>query len=64
MNEDADNWICFCCGIVRGEDNNWWVVCNLWDKAYHIQCSGIQYNEQAYFDIDNEGIDFVCEECE
>ena len=64
MNEDADNSICFCCGIEWEEDDNWWIVCNLCDKPYHLHCSGIQYNQQDYYDIDIENIDFICEECE
>ena len=42
VNEDADNWICFCCGIKWEDDDNWWVVCDLCDKPYHLQCSGSQ----------------------
>ena len=32
MNEDADNWVCFHCGIEWEEDDSRWIVCDLCDK--------------------------------
>ena len=50
----------------KGEDNdgNRWIVCDMCDKQYHLQCSRITYDEEDYYEIDNENELFICEECE
>ena len=66
-NEDEDVWRCnYCKARWLGEDDdgNRWIVCDICSKKYHLQCSGIDYAEDQYYDIDIENEMFFCEECE
>ena len=36
------------------EDGNHWIVCDMGDKQYHRQCSGITYDEEDYYETDIE----------
>ena len=60
-------WTCSSCSEDwKGEDDdgNRWIVCDMCDKQYHLQCSGITYDEEDYYEIDIENELFLCEECE
>ena len=54
-NEDV--WRCkYCKARWLGEDDdgNRWIICNICSKKYYLQCSGIDYGEEQYYDIDIE----------
>ena len=38
-----------------------WDTC---DGKYHLQCPGIYYKKEQYYEIDIESELFLCEECE
>ena len=46
------------------EDGNRWIVCDNCGDKYHLECSGLQYKEDEYYDIDIESEEFHCGECE
>ena len=56
---------CSCNEEWKGEDDdgNRWIVCDMCDKQY-LQCSGITYDEEDYYEIDIENELCICEECE
>ena len=59
-NEDV--WRCnYCKASWLGEDDdgNRWIVCDICSKKYHLQCSGIDYAEEQYYDIDIENDVFL-----
>ena len=37
--------------------------CDLCDEPFHLQCSGIEYEQKDYYDIDIEALFFECENC-
>ena len=52
-----DAWKCKSCEeIWHGEDDdgNRWIVCDACDGKYHLQCSGIYYEEEQYCEINIE----------
>ena len=56
-------WVCqFCFGNWE-EDDNRWIVCDVCDDAFHLQCSGVQYITDEYDDFDIESIEFRCDRC-
>ena len=60
-------WACSSCnGEWKGKDDdgNRWIVCNMCDKQYHLQCSGITYDEEDFYKTDIENELFICGECE
>ena len=62
-----DMWKCKSCKeIWHGQDDeeNRWIVCDACDGKYHLQCSGIYYEEEQYYEIEIENKLFLCEECE
>lgn len=61
--ESTDVWTCHFCGDIWEEDDNRWLLCDVCSKAYHLQCSGIQYQTADYYEFDIEGITFSCEDC-
>ena len=44
-----------------GDDR--WVQCDKCDSWYHLQCSGIQYPESEYNDVDLKKFEFLCDSC-
>ena len=68
QNPESDVWSCNYCGEVwddeNDDDGNRWIICDGCGKKYHLQCSGIQYREEEYYDVEIEGINFNCENCE
>jgi len=57
-------WVCAYCKLAWKEDDNRWIVCDRCDREFHLQCSGIQYRTNAYYDVDIKNMDFLCNECE
>ena len=47
------------------DDPNQWVVCDVrtCNLAFHLQCSGIDYDKDEYWDLDLENLTFLCEAC-
>lgn len=47
--------------VEDGDDN--WILCDKCDKWYHYQCSGLVYDEEDYYNLNLEGVKFICHEC-
>ena len=62
----TDNfWQCRDCADEWDKDgDDQWIVCDVCNQLYHLQCSGIQYTISEYWNIQLDDIDFECEECE
>ena len=57
--DEEDEWRCFDCNEVWDErGNDRWVVCNICSLKFHLQCSGISYDVDQYWDIDLESTYF------
>jgi len=67
LDSTSDVWICEYSPCrkewVKGDDNRW-IVCDNCDRTYHLQCSGIQYKQKKYYDVDIKNMRFWCEECD
>ena len=62
--EKEVNWICqYCQQAWNDNDDNRWIVCDICDKAFHLQCSGIKYKRQQYSEMDLDHLDFACDDC-
>ena len=62
--EEEDIWECEWCGEDWNDnDDNRWILCDVCDERFHLQCSGIQYKEKEYYDIDIDNVTFHCETC-
>ena len=62
--EEEDIWECEWCGQDWNDnDGNRWILCDVCDKRFHLQCFGIQYKEEEYYDIDIDNVTFHCETC-
>ena len=61
--EDQDIWTCFECKEDWQVDDNRWIVCDLCDKPYHLQCSGVSYRTKDYYSLDIEKLPFSCDAC-
>ena len=63
--DNGDVWLCRHCEEEWDyEDDNRWIVCDICDERYHLQCSGLQYEATEYNDIDLKDVDFYCDECD
>lgn len=64
-NEDKVTWIChgYGCNKKWRNDDNRWIVCDICDLAFHLQCSGIVYEKKDYNDYDISGKFFSCDSC-
>ena len=61
---DDDDWICADCGEVWDDDGDCrWITCDICSSNYHIECSGIQYPTEQYWDIDLDSREFERPEC-
>ena len=61
---DENDWICGDCG--EGCDNDGdccWTTCDICLSNYHLECSGIQYPMEHYWDIDHDSREFECPDC-
>lgn len=56
-------WKCSHCTDLWMEDDNRWILCDICDTAFHLQCSGIQYNREDYYDLNLKNMDFSCDNC-
>ena len=64
-NNKEDKWECKWCTEERDdEDRNLWIVCDNCGDKYHLQCLGLQYKEDEYYDIDIKSEEFHCDKCE
>ena len=62
---DTDEWVCNECHVPWQEDgDDRWIVCDICDKQYHLQCSGIRYHRRNYYRMDIESMSFTCMSCE
>ena len=60
---DQEVWICVVCKEEWEGDDNRWIVCDLCDEPFHLQCSRIEYKEKDYYNIDIESFFFKCKNC-
>lgn len=49
------------CNIEWVIDDNLWIVCDVCDMPYHLQCSGISCDKNFYYKIDVENMDYLCD---
>jgi hypothetical protein len=63
--EDAVTWVCqhHQCKKSWKEDSNRWIVCDICDASFHLQCSGKQYETKDYYEVDIAGESFECDSC-
>ena len=61
---DDDDWICADSGEVWDDDGDCcWITCDISSSNYHIECSGIQYPTEQYWDIDLDSRGSECPDC-
>lgn len=61
---DEDEWVCDYCAVRWDEEGtDRWVVCDVCDGKYHLQCSGIDYIQEDYYDINLIQYRFLCDSC-
>ena len=59
-----DDWICADCGEVWDDDGDCrWITCDICVSNYHLECLGIQYPPEHYWDIDLDSREFECSDC-
>ena len=63
QSEKEETWVCQYCQVTWKDDDNRWIVCDICDNAFHLQCSGLQYKRQQYYELDVDGLTFSCDEC-
>ena len=62
--DDDDDWICADSGEVWDDDGDCcWITCDICSSNYHIECSGIQYPTEQYWDIDLDSRGSECPDC-
>ena len=61
---DENDWICGDCGEVCDNDGDCcWITCDICLSNYHLECSGIHYPMEHYWDIDPDSREFECPDC-
>lgn len=68
LEEDAnyDMWVYEdCCKPLNNNTTGRQIICDnrKCNNSYMLQCSGIIYEDSAYYDLDLENINFICERC-
>ena len=59
-----ETWTCKFCNLTWVEDDdNWWIVCDRCDTAFHLHHSGVQHRKQDCYTLDIKGMAFFCDEC-
>lgn len=61
--ESAETHCSRCNGVYAEDGDDNWIQCDKCDKWYHYQCSGLQYDEEDYDELELEDADFVCSVC-
>ena len=62
--ENDDVWICNECKEEWDDDDeNRWILCDICDAKFHLQCSGFCYEIDEYWKINLENIIFHCDGC-
>ena len=63
--DEEEEWRCYHCKEVWDENgDDRWVVCDISNPKFHLQCSGISYDIEQYWDINLELTYFECEICQ
>ena len=60
-------WCCGSCNEWFDNDGSYqWIVCDerTCNTAFHLECSGMDYDEKDYWKLDLERLAFLCETCE
>ena len=58
-----DDWICADCEVWDDDGDCHWITCDICVSSYHLECSGIQYPPEHYWDIDLDSREFECSDC-
>jgi len=53
-------YCCRCGGKWKKSSEHRWICCDECDKTFHLQCSGYDYPEEDYYDVDINTIQFKC----
>ena len=66
LNNNTDsNWYCALCNKKWVElSNDVWIQCDNCSKPYHLQCCGLIYDKDYFYELNIENINFVCSMCE
>uniref|UniRef100_A0A7M5X010 PHD-type domain-containing protein n=1 Tax=Clytia hemisphaerica TaxID=252671 RepID=A0A7M5X010_9CNID len=60
--EEVETYCGHCFGeYIAGKYN--WIACDNCDEWYHLQCSGYPYEDEDYWQIELDGVEFVCHLC-
>jgi hypothetical protein len=63
--ESDITWTCRHCNKKwKEDDGSRWIICDICDAAYHLECSGVQYETEEYDEFDIEAITFSCDLCQ
>ena len=60
-------WCCnFCKNDYDEDEGDRWIVCdnNMCNLAFHLQCSGLDYEKDSYWDLDLDNLPFLCDTCQ
>ena len=64
ITDDDDDWMCEDCGEVWDDDGDCcWITCDICLSNYHLECSGIQYPMEQYWEIDLDLRELECPDC-
>ena len=68
LEEDANYDMCVyedCCKPLNNNTTGRQIICDnrKCNNPYMSRCSGIIYEDSAYYDLDLENINFICERC-
>ena len=67
VEEESENeeeiWVCGECNAEWEMDDNRWIVCDQCGTLFHLQCSGVFYDDSSYYKVDIENIEFLCDFC-
>lgn len=60
-----DTWVCqhHECGNEWEDNGDRWLLCDICDDPFHLECSGVRYRKKDYYDVDIENMAFSCISC-
>ena len=63
--DDSDEiWNCGLCGGAWQENgDDVWIQCDQCDVPFHLQCCGLDYDTDDYYELNIESIQFFCKDC-
>lgn len=56
-------WFCRNCEQFDEKKENRWICCDKCGATLHLECSGLDYDDEEYFSIEIEELQFKCISC-